>query len=263
MTSDNKRVSDDEEYQYPDEEYVSEPGGEEEAHAHNPYSHEASQASAPQQEGKLQFIKDFVGRHRRIVIAAGIGVFALITLKIMNHHKNNKVIMKAKPAVVTQPVVQKPVVQQPVTQSVSSPVVTDALSSIKQDSQTNHVAISGLQNQVQALQTQLASANQNQHELNQVILILASQLKNLNQHMSETKAVAQTKPSGPPSPEVVYHIRAIISGRAWIVGSNGLTDSVTVGDPIPDYGLVKAIDADHGVIDTSSGKKIRLGVNDY
>ncbi len=66
-----------------------------------------------------------------------------------------------------------------------------------------------------------------------------------------------------PKP-IIYHINAIISGRAWLKGSGNQFISVASGDDLGSYyGKVKAIDTTQGKVITSSGKVIGYGDNDY
>ena len=107
---------------------------------------------------------------------------------------------------------------------------------------------------------QLQQSNETNDQLKQAMVLLLQELRNLNDTVAKQAIVKTQKPH---EPELVYAVRALVDGRAWIVGSNGLSQSVTVGDPIPGYGNVTAIEAARGAIVTTSGKVIRLGANDY
>ncbi|MCX7125751.1 MAG: type IV secretion protein IcmG, partial [Gammaproteobacteria bacterium] len=78
-----------------------------------------------------------------------------------------------------------------------------------------------------------------------------------------TKVLAEKRPSAKPVKLMVFHLRAVLPDRAWITSTSGETITVTIGDPIQDYGTVQAIDVQHGIIETSSGRKIEYGSNDY
>ena len=60
----------------------------------------------------------------------------------------------------------------------------------------------------------------------------------------------------------VYYIQAIIPGRAWIRTSNGQTITVAYGDELAGLGKVTKIDAENGVVITSSGAKVMYGINE-
>lgn len=58
-----------------------------------------------------------------------------------------------------------------------------------------------------------------------------------------------------------YFVKAVIPGRAWLVGADGTALTVTVGDEVPGYGRVTAVDAYSGTVQTSSGIRIYYGVS--
>jgi len=53
-----------------------------------------------------------------------------------------------------------------------------------------------------------------------------------------------------------YYIRAMIQGRAWLVGSNDAAFTISTGDQLPGYGQIQNIDPDKGIVMTSSGRMI-------
>ena len=104
---------------------------------------------------------------------------------------------------------------------------------------------------------------------NQSIRELTQQMKQLSVQMNklekEQAALAKPKEESavPSAKPVTYHIKAVESGRAWILGSNGVSKSVIVGDTINiRYGTVLGIDADQGLVYTSSKMTISFGAND-
>ncbi len=52
---------------------------------------------------------------------------------------------------------------------------------------------------------------------------------------------------------VVYHVQAIIPGRAWLKSADGMTITVVKGNRVPGYGRVTQIDSDNGIVRTSDG----------
>jgi len=51
----------------------------------------------------------------------------------------------------------------------------------------------------------------------------------------------------------VYYIKAMIPGRAWLTTKSGRTLTISVGDKMPAYGTIRAIDVDQGIVVTSDG----------
>lgn len=241
MTNEDEHKSaGDEEYQYPNEEYVAETTPPEEQE---------------QPDKRANFIIRLIQNNKRVTIVVVVVIVALIAFKLMNHHSKPKVIAIAK----TKPVVQQPV-QQTFTQRRSSPEVMNLLSSLRQNAKESQTEISQLQNQISDLRVQFTQTHQTQAQLNQSMVVLAEKLKQLTAkiHQKPSKKVKKAL-----SPSLVFHLKAVVPGRAWIVSNNGLSESVSVGDAIAQYGIVKVIDANRGMVLTSSGKVIGYGVNDH
>lgn len=58
-----------------------------------------------------------------------------------------------------------------------------------------------------------------------------------------------------------YYVKAIVPGRAWIQMDGDQTMSVAEGDTVPGYGRITKIDAEHGMVATSSGRMIPFGIS--
>jgi intracellular multiplication protein IcmG len=61
----------------------------------------------------------------------------------------------------------------------------------------------------------------------------------------------------------IYHIKAIVPGRAWLETGSGRTTTVRVGNKLSGYGTVTYISARDGLVILSSGEVIQYGINDY
>jgi len=250
MKHDGKSTGD-EEYQYPNEEYVTETTPSEEE---------------PEMEAKkpsrMAAIVGVLQNNKRVTAVIVVVVVVLVAFKLMGSHNKAKTIVKPQQPVLHQPVMHVSPVQQP-----SAPVASGQLNGLKQDAQTNQTAISQLQNQVQDLRSQLSQAEAQRTQLNQSMLVLVQEVKKLTSKVDTATAPKvvkkPVKPSAPPPPPVVYHLKAIVPGRAWIISNDGLSESVSVGDTVDQYGKVQAVDANRGMVMTSSGKVIDYGSNDH
>ena len=137
------------------------------------------------------------------------------------------------------------------------------MTSLKQDAMNNGATVRQLQGQVQQLTNALNQSRAQQQQLNQSMMVLVSQVQQLT---AQVKVLAQPKPvkvgkavpKAPPVPVITYQLRAVVPGRAWIVASDGQSQSVAVGDHVEQYGTVQSIDADAGVVITTSGKTIKF-----
>lgn len=239
----------DEEYQFPEGEYMD--------HLEEPSitpQIEPEQDLAAE-ETKPSALAGIWEKNKRTIVIIGAVVVIGVVFAIMRAVHKPAEVMPVKtpeaPAVVQAP--------QPVIDS----QVIDQLTTLKQDSINTSSAVQQLQGQVQQLNDSLAQSRSAQQQLAQSMVVLAGQMQQLT---AEVKVLAQPKPEAKPksvvkadpSPVITFQLRAVVPGRAWVVGSDGRSLSVTIGDQIPQYGSVQSIDADAGVIITTSGKTIKF-----
>lgn len=241
MINEERKSTGGDEYQYPNEEYVAET---------TPVEEKAEQPK------RSHFIVRLMQSNKRVTIVILIIIIALIAFKLLSLRSHVKVIATPKPVVAAQ-TMPTPVVTTP------SPQEVEQLNSLKQDEQTNQLTVSELQNQVQDLHNSLNQSTSAQAQLNQSMVALTEQVKQLEQVVAATtRKPAVRKAALAPAP-IVFHLRAIVPGRAWIVSSDGLSESVAQGDSVPQYGTVQVVDANRGMVLTSSGKVIGYGDNDH
>ncbi len=65
------------------------------------------------------------------------------------------------------------------------------------------------------------------------------------------------------APPMKYYIRALVEGRAWLQTDEGGEATVSVGQPLKDYGTILAIYVNQGLVTTSSGRVISFKDNEY
>jgi len=105
-------------------------------------------------------------------------------------------------------------------------------------------SIGGLQNVIQGLATQVQEAQQEQK----------AYLKSQSQKRTKKNRMIREHKR--------YFVQAVIPGRAWLHGADGSSLTVVKGQLVPGYGAVTSIDPYSGVVTTSSGFKIRYGINE-
>ena len=196
-------------------------------------------------------------QHKRMIIIIGAVVVIGLTFGIMRTLKSH-----SEPAPAIDQPAAPAVVQAPIAQPVTDPQITDQLTELKQESINNSVATRQLQSQVLQLTNSLNQTRTNQQQLNQSLMVLVGQVQQLTSELktlSHPKPVKVEAPAPKPVEKVItYQIRAVVPGRAWIVNSDGESQSVAIGDVVPQYGNVQSIDADTGVVITTSGKTIKF-----
>src|SRR3989338_3164678 len=247
MVDEHKNMSSDYEYQFPQDEYVT-TGTE---------SHAAPEAVADQgvvAASKSVRFKEIVDRlfgsvlfRNKRILGAIIATLVLIIV-FRFFYSNTPVPVK--------PVVQEQ--QQPIEQP-SNGGMLNSLDALKAHYSQARSQIATLQGQVTDMQSAIQQLQTSHQQLQQSIEFLNSQIKDLSTEMNKVLSAAKLKSS---APQVVYHLRAVLLDRAWITSKNGETKTITVGDKLTDYGTVRSIDPQTGIVMTSSGRKIEYGPND-
>lgn len=244
----DKQNMHDEEYQFPHDESYDDLQPiklEEEAAAALPLEEEESRSTG---------LRAVWEEHKRIILIVSAVILVAVVFTIFRtiQHKQENV----PTAIPEQTVVT------PAAQPIVDPQLNDQVNGLKQDSINNTVAIRQLQRQVQQLDASLNQSRASQQQLNQSLMTLVNQVQQLT---AEVKAAHAPKPAKaepvkvkPAEPPITFQLRAVVPGRAWVVGSDGQSLSVAVGDSIPQYGSVQNINADEGVVLTTSGKTIRF-----
>jgi Tfp pilus assembly protein FimV len=240
MNDNNKKISPDDEYQFPKEEY-----------AVPPMSEHAASDGAPQDTVKpvspllaiMHYLRSLpIAKNKRALLVIAAVIIIIIVFRIV-HVDNNT-----------------PVVMAPV-QSITPAVVTPAVSSPSAGTVQAESAIAVLQTQMSDMQNSLAQAQSANAQLQKSVVALEAQVSALSAQFDQARANTHPAKKGT---QISYHLRAVVPDRAWIATSHtGQSVSVTMGDNISQYGSVTAIDAVHGIVETSSGRKIEYGPNDY
>lgn len=255
---DEKKIADDE-YQFPQEEYV--------VPDENP---EAAASAAVEEDIKpstetfgQKIVESYrssnLGRNKRLILIVIVVVvlFLLSRLGSFFSHTNTVKQPVAKPVAQQQTELPPPAEVQPAAQ----PVVQQQPIMMNDDyrSQTDS-KIQALQQQLSNIQDSLNASQNTNETLQNSITQLTAQVQTLSAQLKQTMG-QQKKQSH--QKQVVFYLRAVVPDRAWVMTSSGETVSVTVGDSLDQYGTIQSIDPVYGVIQTSSGRKITYGANDY
>jgi intracellular multiplication protein IcmG len=248
----------DDEYQFPSEEYIApEETSSEEATPELEHPEPEEPHHTTSVPGMvLEKVKHFALGHKKAVIVTGLCVLGFISFHVLRHPAPQPVVQKPAP-VVQAPVQPQPVMQQPA--QLSDQAVSQ-LNSLNQAESTATQQIMQLQGQVSDLKNQLTQANVAQNALTEDVNTLRNQVGGLLDQVRRLQK--QLKAKDVAVPPIVYHLQAIVMGRAWLVGSDGSTDTVSVGDKLKNYGTVLSVDLNQGKVVTSSGKTIGYGADD-
>lgn len=241
MTDKNKQFDHDE-YQFPSDEYVAPDANAKSADIHEDFEHDEPVKPASALSRFAPFLQN-----KRVVVVIGVAVIALVGFKILGSSHETKIVAQ-------QPVQQPRVIVK----EQDNPQVMSQMGDMQQALQSSQQTINQLQNEVGTLGQALEKANQTQQRTDSAISALVNQVQQLSDKMAQLQSL---KPNA--SKDLTFTIKAIEPGRAWLEGSNGLTESVTVGDVVPGYGKVTTVDANTATVITSGGRSIHYGSNDY
>lgn len=267
MTDDSKNTLHDDEYQFPQDEYLSSNTSEKPALTAEEHTEteglvaDIAEENVPVNPSPLHRFAAIIPilKNKRIIIAAVCIIVFVIVLRVMNSHKTPTPPASPPPPAPVQTIAQPtapiatPIVQQPAYNN-------DALTTLDSRSTHNESQIRDMQTQITDLQNTLTQSQTTNQTLQKTVTDMAEQIKTLSTQL--TKLLAAEKSMHKPK-KIVYHLRAVLPDRAWIMSKSGETVSVTVGDTVSGYGTVQQIDPQNGVVITSSGRKIAYGENDY
>ena len=126
--------------------------------------------------------------------------------------------------------------------------------------------INNLQSRLADIESNMGNVNQKVSEVNDRLQAIQQQLAELKKPeipiakiVQEPKKIRR-KIHHHPAP--VYHLKAMLPGRAWLKANNGDTMTVTVGKLLNGYGKITHIDIEGGRVLTSSGRVITYSADD-
>lgn len=236
--------SENEEYHYPEEQF-----GEEVKPPEEPPLEE--------QKDKASFWK--FSRKKTIIIVLVVVVIGVIYQLLSKREQEVLESSKRELANVEVPI------GKPTTKATTAKITeTRAQAAALTYEQSQQLAkVAKLESTIQDLQTVVQQDKQAINDLNTALLSLANSVEALSNQVRDLNT--QQAPVVAPiitGPVAQYHLKSVISGRAWLETGKGKLITVKVGDTIPGYGEVTSISPTEGLVGTSSGMTITYGPND-
>lgn len=254
--------------------------------------HYSEDQLGPDEENKEPKSKKLKALRKRLFIALGI-IFAIyVVYKFLGTKPPTEAEQEAKPIrpVAVQPV--QPTAEQQIKQS--SSVIEAQVQSLAQQNLANNAQIQSLRGDVEKINNSVEQLQNTLNTLTTSLQSISAQAAQLQAQAAPGVAKRATVKSGTSSRELrpapccpnnccatcvcarpcmstclrcapcraVFHLKAVVPGRAWLESCTGILITVKVGDPIRGYGIVKAINATQGWVGMSSGTVIRYGPND-
>jgi intracellular multiplication protein IcmG len=207
-------------------------------------------------------------KRKNILIGVGVLVVIFIVYKLADvlfttssfHHA-----VSTTPAVTTITPVLPTTTQTVPPAPAASEVMNNRLSDIASRQADYQAGLDKVNSQLNDMQSSLSALNTQVANLSNAVQTVASQLAAQQAAAEAAKQAAQKKiaqQKAHPAPKPVYFARSMIPGRAWLLTQNGETITVSVGNNLPGYGVVLAIDPIQGTITTSTGAIIGYSPGD-
>jgi intracellular multiplication protein IcmG len=204
---------------------------------------------------------------KNALIAVGLFIIIILVYKLGTLFFSKQGVEEiAKPA---------PVVASPDVKSVEVPqlapvsddnAVQKMVSTISLTQATLRSDVDNLGSQMTSLNTNLASISDKLSQLTSAMdglnASLAAQEKRIQIIEQKLKPKVVKKTYKPRGPVITYAIQAIIPGRAWLIGSNGLTLTIREGQTIQGLGTIRLIDANGGRVVLTNGRVIKFAQDD-
>lgn len=139
-----------------------------------------------------------------------------------------------------------------------STLINERLSSIESQNQAN---LDKLSSQINELQNTVTNLDERLNKLSNIAQDLITQQQQIAaQKMAVKQKTLIKKQVVIPKP--IYYVRAVVPGRAWLETQHGKTITVSLGDNLPGYGVITAIDTNQGTLTTSLGAIIGYSPDD-
>ncbi len=247
MSDDNKQSG--QEYQYPEGEYIVDG---------------SVDRSQPQNQGLppkmgMGLLVDIWNNNKRVMIITLLASLIAMIFKFVSAHKSAPSPTDKVPS--SPAIVQPAVETQPSVSPAPEDLREDLINLNDRTAAQDKEMIGQLRSEVDQLKSSIDNLNNGQAELGNTLASIGTNLSDLQESLKPKKPAMAKKLTKAPI-KVHYNLRAVIPGRAWILGSDGSSVSVAVGSKINQYGTVQRIDPDNGLVVTSSGKVIGFNAND-
>lgn len=160
-------------------------------------------------------------------------------------------------------------------QTVNDLKVNNNIGAIEQRVVHMETSVKQLNLQMAALQRNARALDSQIRRLNQTITMLSSvtvESPQPNQRTASSEVssapsasdkMSSSQPKAKTKVESDYTLHAVIPGRAWLNAPEGKIITVSVGSPLPHYGVVQAIDSTQGVVYCNMGATIKFSTQEY
>lgn len=200
----------------------------------------------PVEEKKPPLPKFKLPINKRILVILGIIVVVFIIFQFV---KPKKIEQPTTPPTITT---AEPGAQMP---------VTGQFPELMQKFNENSAKINNIQDELTKTQTVISKLDSAVYNLNTAVQELSKAVQDVTKKQARMQVTGKGKPKV-RVPKVVYHLKAVVPGRAWLESSDGTIVTVRPGSKLNDYGTVTEINDRQGIVKTDLGLVIKYGVGD-
>jgi len=215
-------------------------------------------------------------KRKNILIIVFVIVVAFSVYQLLSFFFSARTIKKEKPAkVAVVKEVAQPEMLQP--EMILAPESLEALTLSEKplalSDQSLATSLAPVHSNIQANATKLDTIETTLDKVNKNISAQTEHLAKIDQTLRKTTALLSLQQaklkvlmlrheSKMKSEEQDYYVQATVPGRAWLRTKAGKVISVRVGDKVPGYGTVQAIDSQEGMVITNTGDVITHSPDD-
>lgn len=183
--------------------------------------------------------------NKKILIILGIIIVVFIVFQFV----------KPKPAKEPQPTAPDITAAVPVSQVSADGQLFD----LSQKFNQNSAKLKDIEGQLNTTQAALSKLNTDIASLSTIVKKLSANVQILTRRQAELLIYGKGRSRWP---KIVYHVKAIVPGRAWLESSDGTIVTVRPGSELNHYGTVTRIDDRRGIVTTDLGFTIKYGKGD-
>ena len=200
------------------------------------------------------------------VVVVGLSLFKLVGVFFAHDQSKTQATVASAPPPITQASAPATQASQP-QQTTQDNDYSDELAALQSGATQSSSQITNIENQINTLTSTVNSIQSNVAAVTTQLQAIASSLQQQQAQLASLLVKAKppkqsiAKPKQPAVTPVAYSIQAMVPGRAWLIGADGGTITVAVGDYLVGYGKVISINPLRGTVSTSNGAIIKYTGN--
>lgn len=223
----------------------------------------------------LDFLKSKLSSiNLRRVAVPGLIVFSILFIYVVfniqasrkaSKAEQKKIAAQAGAIVAQQQLEASPTSHKPIIKlEIGEDKTAEMQKTMQQEIEDMTKKITSGQGQISGLDEGMTKIQQDMTMVTQQIEQLSTAMQQVIAEIEKIKSPpAKSQPKKSMAAPIAYHVRAIVPGRVWLESANGRSVTLRVGDKLDDYGVVRVISPQNGMVIMSNGAIIQYGSNDF